>query len=194
MPRGGAPLGEPNATSSDEDLIRQCRAGNEVAWAALIEKYQRLVYSLPAKFHLPPEDAADVFQSVWADLHRDLPRLEQANAVRGWLMTAATRRCLLQKKRRQKMQMFSGVEAEIPDPALDIATLQCEALREQQVREAIAALPERCRKIVEWLFFQQPPKPYSEVAGRLGLAEGSIGFIRGRCLNRLKILLREKGV
>jgi hypothetical protein len=35
--------------------------------------------------------------------------------------------------------------------------------------------------------------PYSEVARRLKLATGSIGFIRGRCLQRLKKILEEQG-
>lgn len=182
------------AASSDEDLVRGCRAGNEVAWAALVEKYQRLVYAMPAKFRLPAEDAADIFQCVWADLYRDLDRLEQPNAVRGWLITAATRRCLLQKKRRQRELVQAGVEAEAADPAVDVAAVQEEAVRDQRVREAMAALPERCRRMVEMLFFAEPALPYAEVARALGLAVGSIGFIRGRCLHRLKKLLEEKGL
>ena len=65
--------------------------------------------------------------------------------------------------------------------------------REQLVRDAIAQLPVRCREMIELLFFQQPPLPYTEVGRRLQLATGSIGFIRGRCLKRLKQILEEKG-
>ena len=61
------------------------------------------------------------------------------------------------------------------------------------VREAIDALPPRCREMIELLFFEQPPLPYAEVARRLNLAPGSIGFIRGRCLKRLKQILEERG-
>jgi hypothetical protein len=47
--------------------------------------------------------------------------------------------------------------------------------------------------MIELLFFQHPPLPYADVAERLKLARGSIGFIRGRCLKRLKKALEEKG-
>ena len=40
--------------------------------------------------------------------------------------------------------------------------------------------------MITLLFFEHPPQPYNEVAEKLGLARGSIGFIRGRCLKRLK--------
>jgi RNA polymerase sigma factor (sigma-70 family) len=65
--------------------------------------------------------------------------------------------------------------------------------REQLVRDAIAQLPPRCREMIELLFFESPPLPYADVAQRLGLARGSIGFIRGRCLERLKKILEAKG-
>ena len=185
-------LFKPTATSSDEDLIKACRAGNQSAWEALVAKYKRLVYSIPAKFHLPPEDAADIFQSVWADLYRDLERLEEPNAVRGWLMTAAARRSLLFKKRRQ---LTTGeLDSNIVDPAPDVVSIRAEAEREQIVREAVASLPPRCHRLVEMLFYEFPPRPYSEIAKLMGLAEGSIGFIRGRCLAKLKkaITVREQ--
>jgi len=47
---------------------------------------------------------------------------------------------------------------------------------------------------VEMLFFETPPRAYRDVAASLGLAEGSIGFIRGRCLTRLRVSLRRAGL
>jgi DNA-directed RNA polymerase specialized sigma24 family protein len=47
--------------------------------------------------------------------------------------------------------------------------------------------------LVQLLFFEQPPLPYAEVARRMGLATGSIGFIRGRCLEKLRKALVEYG-
>ena len=44
------------------------------------------------------------------------------------------------------------------------------------------------------LFYEQPARPYADIARSLGLAEGSIGFIRGRCLGKLRKLLEEKKV
>lgn len=181
----------PDTTWPDDELVRQCLAGDEAAWSALIDKYKRLVYSIPAKYQLPPEDAADVFQHVWSDLYRDLGRIERVEGLRAWLITAAARRCMLQKKRRQKTLQMSGVDPNMADDKPDPAAVHAEAEREQRIRDAIAFLPPRCRQMVSMLFFEQPPRPYSEVARTLGLAEGSIGFIRGRCLKKLRLLLEE---
>lgn len=182
---------KPDVSWPDDDLVRECLAGNDAAWAALIEKYKKLVYSMPAKYQLPPEEAADIFQHVWADLFRDLPRLERVEGLRGWLVTAAARRCLLHKKRRQKVLNMTGLDPDFADGKPDAAAIHAEAEREQRIREAVESLPERCKKLVGMLFFEQPPLPYSEVARSLGLAEGSIGFIRGRCLKKLRTLIEE---
>jgi DNA-directed RNA polymerase specialized sigma24 family protein len=43
------------------------------------------------------------------------------------------------------------------------------------------------------LFFEEPARPYQDVARELGIATGSIGFIRQRCLDRLRKKLVEAG-
>jgi DNA-directed RNA polymerase specialized sigma24 family protein len=77
-----------------------------------------------------------------------------------------------------------------PDPL----ALQQLAERRHLLDLAVSRLPSRCRTLVTMLFFEQPPVAYAEAAQRLGLAEGSIGFIRGRCLNKLRKQLRELGI
>jgi RNA polymerase sigma factor (sigma-70 family) len=76
----------------------------------------------------------------------------------------------------------------MPDSALR------ELEQEQALRDALDTLQPRCRQIIEMLFFQTPPRPYAEVASRLGLATGSVGFIRSRCLDKLRTSLRKAGL
>ena len=63
--------------------------------------------------------------------------------------------------------------------------------RQQLLRQAMNELSSRCRQMIELLFLQDPPIPYADVASRLGLAVGSIGFIRKRCLTKLKTALEK---
>jgi DNA-directed RNA polymerase specialized sigma24 family protein len=55
-------------------------------------------------------------------------------------------------------------------------------------------LTPRCQEMIRMLFFEEPAKPYDEVAQSLGLATGSIGFIRGRCLKQMLRVLEELGL
>jgi hypothetical protein len=45
--------------STDEQLVAECLRGDQQAWAALVEKYRNLVYSVPMKYRMPPQDASD---------------------------------------------------------------------------------------------------------------------------------------
>ncbi len=161
----------------------------------VIDKYKRLIYSMPVKYGLAPEDAADIFQAVCLELFSELPNLRRAESLKAWLMSITAHKCLHWKKQRRTM-----VELDEHDPVQAEAMtafpahLMEEVEREQGVREAIARLPARCAKMIRLLFYEQPPIPYADVARRLGLATGSIGFIRGRCLKRLQKLLEKMGI
>jgi RNA polymerase sigma factor (sigma-70 family) len=183
----------PQIAAEDERLVQECLNGDEQAWNRLIDKYKRLIYSIPVKYTLSPEDAADVFQAVCVDLFTNLQKLRKVESLRSWLITVATHKCFHIKKRRQDVEL-DAMEQEVAEEiaAAPADTLQ-EIQQEQMVRDAVQMLPPRCAELVRMLFFEQPPVPYNELAKRLGLATGSIGFIRGRCLNRLQRILSELG-
>ena len=65
--------------------------------------------------------------------------------------------------------------------------------REQLLRECVTDLPARCYDLIQKLFYQSPALPYSEVAQYMGIAIGSVGFVRGRCLHKLRRSLEERG-
>lgn len=188
--------GTPSRTWDDAALVAACQAGDERAWSALIAKYKQLVYSVPRKYRMSDEDAADIFQAVWIELYNELPKLRNANSIRGWLLTVASHQAFHLKRKSVTRAQREGAEFDeelAPVAAEPEPDLLQEAEREQTLREAIAQLSSRCQEMVRLLFYQEPPMPYAQVAERLGLAIGSIGFIRGRCLQRLQKFLRDGG-
>jgi RNA polymerase sigma factor (sigma-70 family) len=184
----------PDVTWSDARLIRACLSGNEHAWATLIAKYKNLIYSIPMKYGANPEDAADIFQAVCLELFAELPRLRKPDSLRSWLITVAAHQSFHWKRkvRHRAEDELTDLQAERLgiDPSPDLIE---QVEREQMLREAVAALPARCQEMVRLLFYHQPQLSYREVAARLGLATGSIGFIRGRCLKRLQRALEKRG-
>ena len=185
----------PGKEWSNTRIVAACLSGDERAWSALLERYKNLIYSIPLRYGAPPQDAADIFQAVCLDLFNELPRLRDAEALQGWLIRVTTHKCYHWKRRMvsQEGELDDGQMASLTALHAIAPDILLEVEREQAVREAIADLPPRCREMIELLFFEHPPMPYNDVARRLKLATGSIGFIRGRCLKRLKKLLEHKG-
>lgn len=196
-PGGSGPLARLRtalSANSDRRLVSACLAGSEEAWATLVHKYKNLIYSIPLRYGADPADAADIFQAVCIELFHELPRLRNVDTLRSWLVTVAAHQSYHWKRRRLRKaeKEVEGLEEEAL-PAVLPPDVAAELEREQLVREAVAALPPRCREMVRMLFYEDPPVSYAEVARRLDLATGSIGFIRGRCLDRLQKALEELG-
>ncbi|HYL83879.1 MAG TPA: sigma-70 family RNA polymerase sigma factor [Candidatus Angelobacter sp.] len=178
----------------DPRLVKECLAGNEDAWSLLIDKYKALIYSIPIKYGLPPHEAADVFQSTCMELLTRLPSLREPRALPKWLMQVAHHQCYRVKRQQQRL-VSRDAEPDLPDPETPAIAeeLVQQTQEEQMLREAIGTLTPQCRKLLELLFFESPPRPYTEVAAELGLALGSIGFTRQKCMERLRRNLDELG-
>jgi RNA polymerase sigma factor (sigma-70 family) len=182
------------STWDDTRLVKECLAGNEEAWSQLIDKYKALIYSIPIKYDLPPQEAADVFQSTCMELLTRLPELREPRALPKWLMQVAHHQCYRLKRQAQRL-VSRDAEAGLPEPETPAIaeTLVQQTQEEQMLRDAMRTLTPQCRRLVELLFFETPPRPYAGVAAELGLALGSIGFTRQKCIERLRRNLDELG-
>ena len=184
---------------SNEELVLACRRGDAVAWETLINRYQRLVYSIPRRAGLDEDRAAEIFQGVFEKLVERLDRIEQPAYIGAWLVTTTRRemwRLSQQERVAQPLLDSDGSEDEtnqLPDntPLPDEIVQRLE--EQHTVRLAVATLDERCRRLLTWLFYHSDPPPYAEIAATLGVSEGSIGPTRARCLQKLRRLLGNLG-
>jgi len=180
--------------TSDVELIRRCLDGQEAAWNELIDKYKALIYSVPVKYGLQPQEAADVFQGTCIELLTRLKELREPRALPKWLIQVAHHRCY-HLRRQEKRFVSRDSEVDLPDPEVPAIadSLLRQTEEEQMLREAMAKLEPRCRKLIEMLFFEIPARPYAEVASELNLATGSIGLTRQKCMERLRKQLDSLG-
>lgn len=178
---------------TDEQLLAACRRGEEAAWEALVRRYQRLIYAIPRRAGLDEDLAAEVFQEVFATLLQNIDSIEQPSRLHAWLVTTARRKTWrLISREGAARGLDAGAEDEAADPFASIpdqSPLPDEVLvrleEQHRVRTALSGLDERCRALLQMLFYEPEPPPYSEVAARLGTTEGSIGPTRARCLKKL---------
>ena len=109
-----------------------------------------------------------------------------------WLIQTTLHKCIRVKQQQSRQSDEEITEELVPtSPAADSIVAEVEL--EQVLRDSIASLAPRCAQMIRMLFFETPARPYGEIARELGLATGSIGFIRGRCLERLRKQLETRG-
>jgi RNA polymerase sigma factor (sigma-70 family) len=181
--------------ATDKELLTSCRQGSEPAWAALVDRYQRLVYAVARRAGLNEDSASEVFQEVFVTLFEKMNEINEPDRLHAWLVTTARRKTwrLLSKQRSfQSTQTDDGADDEVllvvDDSPLPDETLV--RLEEQhRIRTALGGLDARCQTLLTMLYYEVEPPPYSEIAALLGTPEGSIGPTRARCLKKLLKLL-----
>lgn len=178
----------------DPELVSRCLNGDAQAWETLILRYKRLIYSVPVRFSFSAADAADVFQSVCVKLIENLHQLKDETKVSAWLITTTTRQCILMRNQRLRESSTDDEFEEPPDPAEDLEETQIQSQRDETVREAVRELPDRCRKLLEMLYFDVGNPSYEEISRKMQMPVPSIGPTRARCLAKLQTLLRRKGI
>lgn len=167
-------------------LLRGCRSGDPLAWAEIVDRYQRLVYAIPLKEGLTNHEAADVAQETFATLLQSLDTIERPDRLGSWLMTVARRLTWRERHRRERASIdIDTVEMEAADVDGDSATVVW-------VYDAIQSLDEPCKTLVLSLFFDPAEPSYAEIAIRMGRPLGSVGPLRARCLDRLKSHLGDE--
>ena len=183
---------------SDLQLVLACRRGDQLAWEKLIRRYQRLIYAIPLRAGLDQDDAAEVFQDVFTTLFQKLNDIEDPEKLQAWLVTTARRKtwrtiCKAQGEARSD----TNPDAEVDEAALirDEAPLPDEQLlileEQHRIRTAVSSLDERCRSLLQMLFYAPEPPSYAEIAAFLRIPEGSIGPTRARCLAKLLKMLKK---
>lgn len=180
--------------STDQELIENCRRGRQDAWQQILNRYERLVFSIPLNYGLTRADAADVAQLTFTTLVEHLDRLRPDSNLGGWLATVARRHTLhhLRKHKRE----FLGQEEDVATSHFLLNTPGNDATayweRVNWLNQGLDLLDQRCRELLLLLYFSEEQPAYEDVAAQLGLRVGSIGPIRGRCLERLRAILLER--
>lgn len=192
----------PTAPAQDDDdaaLVARCRRGDGEAWALLVRRYQRLVYTVAMRAGHDAHVAADVFQTVFARLLEHLPRIADPERLQAWIVTTAKREALLLRRLGARTVSMSrdddaqgdaapewdvADEAALPDQSLD------DLQQAHRLRLGLERLDRRCRELLALLFRDEDEAVgYDEVARRMDMPVGSIGPTRARCLAKLRRLV-----
>ncbi len=172
------------------ELVEAARAGRQPAWDEIVRRFTGLLWGVARAHRIESHLAADVVQRTWLRLVESLDRIEQPEALPGWLLTTSRREALrVLRAHGRELVDLDDDPVERPDPSvpeLDVHLLTSE--RDAELWRCFRGLTERCQRLLRVLMSPECP-PYAEVAVALDMPVGSIGPTRGRCLGQLRQLL-----
>lgn len=150
-------------------LVLRCQAGDEAAFAELVERYQpRLRYYL-RKMLREVQGAEDALQDVWLDVFRAVSRLADLGAFRAWLYRIARDRALRElRKRRQPYQSLEGVD--LPNGRPEEAYFTVEDV--ERIHAALDGLAAEHRDVLVLRYVED--MTYEEIARVVGRQVGTV--------------------
>jgi RNA polymerase sigma factor (sigma-70 family) len=167
---------------SNTEVLGGWRSGL-CGWDALVERYSRLVWSVPRSFRLSHADAADVYQCTWLCLAEQLTRIRRPEHLATWLVRTATRQSIAVVRARGREVSLDLWEPESTLPAPDEVAITND--RQRRLWSALMTLNERCQRLLR-IAAHSPELSYAQVAEALGMNVGSVGSTRSRCLAELR--------
>lgn len=179
-----------------ELLVARAKAGDETAFAALVEENQNKVYALALRMVGSPEDAADLAQEAFLSAWRGLPQFQGTAAFSTWLHRLTTNACidfLRKEKRRRTMGTVFSLDDTEEGAAYDVPDLEADPHRmlekkeiREHISEAMDALSEEHRRVLS--LREISGLSYTHIADLLGLEEGTV---KSR-IARARLALRKK--
>ncbi len=174
------------------ELMQAAGQGDDVAWEAIVARYNGLVWHVARGYGLDRSEMADVVQTTWLRLVQHLGRIREPEATGAWIITVA---------HRESLRALSRSAREQPTDDLDAAD-ESEASPEERALardvahvlwRCVGELPQPCQALMRMLM-DDPPHPYKEISAALRMPIGSIGPTRARCLDRLRPAIEAAGV
>lgn len=171
---------------SDANLAVRCRAGDQIAWEELVDRYSRYVWAIAVQaFRFSETDAEELTQDVFTRVYQRLDTLRSDEALRPWI-GQLTRRMAIDKIRARRDEVLTD---EPPEPAVTDATLEKLDLA-MDVRGAMTALSDMCGEVLDRFFTRD--QSYETIGEQLEIPAGTIASRISRCLTKLREALEAR--
>ena len=181
-----------NVTDRDDDreAILACQRGDRAAFDRLVDRHQRAIYRLCYRYVNNHEDASDLAQDSFVKAYKAIGRFRGDSAFSTWLYRIAVNTCLNFRSARRMAQ--EELSETLADPGAPVVQRMQERELSQQVREAVARLPEKQRATLILKIYHD--LTHEEVAGILGSTVGTVKANLFHAVGNLRKMLGTSAV
>ncbi|WP_227762643.1 RNA polymerase sigma factor [Zhaonella formicivorans] len=184
---------------ADEVLVQLCLSGDRAAFAEIVRRYQKQIFSLTYRLTNHVEDAQDLAQEVFLKLYQVLDKYDGNRPFFPWMYKVASNVCYtaLRKKPQQDVPLEKVIEFAPLVPKKESQPEDYAEVKETQrlVQQAIAELPENYRVPLVLRYLED--LSYQQIAEVMDLPVTTIEtrLFRGKSLlqKRLSLVLERGG-
>ena len=177
-----------NEDATDEQLLRDFRAGDGPAFEALVRRYQDKIFRLASVWLFEAGQAEDVTQEVFLRSHSGLRSFRFRSTVFTWLYRT-TRNVCHEINRRQPAKTL---DYESVDSAPGPASVASRRQASKQVRLLVQQLPQRQREVVVLRIFEE--LSVRQTAAIMQCREGTVKALLHKASASLRLSVSEAGL
>jgi RNA polymerase sigma-70 factor, ECF subfamily len=180
------PVAAPIVPTADDERLARARAGDGGAFAEIVRRHQGSVFSLAWRMLGRRDQAEELAQDVFLQLHRNLGSIESAEHLRFWLRRVVSHRAI-DRARQRAREPVRALE-DVPEPAC--TGEPDDPILRRRLKEAIATLSSVARAVV-LLRYQEDLDP-TEIAHALDMPLNTVKSHLRRSLALLRRAWDEK--
>lgn len=174
---------------AERALIERCRAGDERAFAELVDAYKDLVYGMVWRLARDRSQVDDLAQEVFLKVHRGLPYFRGEARLSTWIYRIVMNVCSQAKARRPREVSLDDERGGRPIELRRNDTAFGEMELRDRLEKAIAKLPEHYRVLIAAHHLRGVQ--YEALAETLGIPLGTVKTHLHRAKRQLRELLEE---
>jgi RNA polymerase sigma-70 factor (ECF subfamily) len=188
-------MGASLALDCDAELMLRVKDGDEASFGLLLEKYRASVSHFLYRMVQDQAVSEELAQEVFLRVYKSRATYEATAKFTTWLFRIATHLALNwlrdEKNERGQERLDQGTEdapaREVPDRAQSVEQEMVQAVRVEEVRRAVAALPDKQRAAV--LMHKYEEMDYSQIAKVLSCSESAVKSLLFRAYETLRVRL-----
>lgn len=173
---------------SDEELIKDVQGGSISAFEILVRRYEKKLTGFGYRILNNEKDAEEIAQDAFFKVYRTIEKIDVKRKFSTYLFEIAKNDCISLIRRRHSNLSLADETAIETDEMIYEAITRKE--RKEKVKQAIATLKIKYRRVVELYYFDN--LSYEEIAGKLKLPINTIRTHLLRAKKYLKKYLYEE--
>ena len=180
------------ALEEEQAAIRRCQDGDSSAYQLIVGRYANVLFGTALLMLRNRDQAEDAVQEAFVSAWRGLGTFKSDRSIRPWLVRILIN-AVLQKKRRKLLNLIAlPLDAEPAEPSIGPEALTEKAWERDEVRLALAELPDDFSRVVILRFYAE--LPISEIAVALNIREGTVKSRLHRALQKLQKSLERRQI
>ncbi len=171
----------------DRELVARCLRGEETAFEGLVDRYQRLLFTVAVRIVGDYEEAADATQNAFVNAYRKLRTFDPERRFFSWIYRILLNECLNARRDRRVHEPLTPELAQVGTPA----DLFEASERRARLQAAVHALPTDYREVIVLRYFGE--LSYEDIADAVGVPVKTVKSRLHTARQRLASLLNLNG-